>query len=237
MPTPATMVKLMKALGMKAPQDDALEIARINAVKMLGLPENNTPMDRARALGFDVDVYHGSPKPDIKAFDPALAGQRGYDFGKRVYSTNAPDNASGYAINWEDFKKTARGATDQQYRQMYDDVLQYKIPTEGSTVYPLMVRSSDFYPAEAGGKNFREVNADAIRSADYWNFPGAKIKNVKDNAGRYKATSDVYTASKPEVFRSRFAAFDPARVNENNLLASRLLPFALPGLLAIPQDE
>jgi hypothetical protein len=37
--------------------------------------------------------------------------------------------------------------------------------------------------------------------------------------------------------RSRFAAFDPARVNENNLLASRLLPFALPGLLALPTDE
>lgn len=41
----------------------------------------------------------------------------------------------------------------------------------------------------------------------------------------------------PNQLRSRFAAFDPARVNENNLLASRLLPFALPGLLALPTDE
>ena len=41
----------------------------------------------------------------------------------------------------------------------------------------------------------------------------------------------------PSRIRSRFAAFDPARVNENNLLASRLLPFALPGLLALPTDE
>lgn len=41
----------------------------------------------------------------------------------------------------------------------------------------------------------------------------------------------------PAAIRSRFAAFDPARINENNLLASRLLPFALPGLLSLPMGN
>lgn len=42
------------------PQAEALERARLNAVKMLGLPEDNTAMDRARALGFMDDTFHGT---------------------------------------------------------------------------------------------------------------------------------------------------------------------------------
>lgn len=38
----------------------------------LDLPANNTAMDRARAMGWDTDVYHGSLS-DIEAFDPMLS--------------------------------------------------------------------------------------------------------------------------------------------------------------------
>jgi len=54
---PAGAVKAMAAAPLlakalrAAPRDEALETARKNAVKMLGLPENNTAMDRAQALG------------------------------------------------------------------------------------------------------------------------------------------------------------------------------------------
>lgn len=37
------------------------EIARRNAVDMLGLPETNTALDRANALGYTQDAYHGTP--------------------------------------------------------------------------------------------------------------------------------------------------------------------------------
>ena len=40
-----------------AKADDA---ARIEGVKRLGLPENNTALDRAKAMGFGDDVYHGT---------------------------------------------------------------------------------------------------------------------------------------------------------------------------------
>ena len=46
---PAALVKASKATK-ALPQEKALETARQNAVKMLGLPESNTAMDRARAL-------------------------------------------------------------------------------------------------------------------------------------------------------------------------------------------
>jgi len=59
---------------LKAPQDQALEIARKNAVKMLGLPENNTAMDRAKAMGFDDGWYHGTTA-DIRRFSPEFRGE------------------------------------------------------------------------------------------------------------------------------------------------------------------
>ena len=39
----------------------------------LGLPANNTAMDRARAMGFDTDVYHGTGA-DIDSFDMSKVG-------------------------------------------------------------------------------------------------------------------------------------------------------------------
>lgn len=57
------IVKLAKALGVKlAPQDEALRVAQENAVKMLGLPPGNTPMDRARAMGMQDVGAHYTPE-------------------------------------------------------------------------------------------------------------------------------------------------------------------------------
>jgi hypothetical protein len=44
--------------------------AQKNAVEMLGLPANNTAMDRAKAMGYTTPAYHGT-KSDITAFDKA----------------------------------------------------------------------------------------------------------------------------------------------------------------------
>ena len=45
------------------------EAARVEGVKRLGLPENNTALDRAKAMGFGDDVYHGT-KADFTEFKP-----------------------------------------------------------------------------------------------------------------------------------------------------------------------
>jgi hypothetical protein len=55
------------------PYAQAHETARLNAIKMLGLHEHNTPEDRAKAMGFDTDAYHVSDS-DILAFDNAKLG-------------------------------------------------------------------------------------------------------------------------------------------------------------------
>lgn len=64
------------SVGVPAPRDDALETARVNGVKMLGLPENNAPLDRARAMGFDVDAWHGTNREITgKSFDMSMLGE------------------------------------------------------------------------------------------------------------------------------------------------------------------
>ena len=66
----------------------------------LGLAPDNTAMDRAKAMGFDVDnpVYHGTGA-DIDAFDLSRSGSASgaEQYGTGVYTTTNPTLASGYA--------------------------------------------------------------------------------------------------------------------------------------------
>ena len=73
----------------------AFEAAQEAATRLLGLPPNNTALDRARAMGFDVDniLYHGTSVVNMDAFK--LNAMRERDLAKlgkayegRYYSTN-----------------------------------------------------------------------------------------------------------------------------------------------------
>ena len=61
--------KVTKGLLSKTQFEKAQEIASKNAETLLGLPKGNTAMDRAKAMGFDINnpVYHGT-EADIKKF-------------------------------------------------------------------------------------------------------------------------------------------------------------------------
>lgn len=87
----------------KAPYEDAHEQARLNAMKMLGLHEHNTAQDRAKAMGFDLETFHGTDAPDIESLDPERT-----KIIKGVFSTTNPKMASRYA---EDERKRAKEKT------------------------------------------------------------------------------------------------------------------------------
>ena len=84
----------MGGVYMGGPRQEALETAQRNAAKPvseggLGLPPNNTPMDRARALGFvDEGLLHGT----VNDF-PAFAQSSRHS----VYATDKPAIADIYA--------------------------------------------------------------------------------------------------------------------------------------------
>ena len=69
-------------------------IAQKNAVEMLGLPANNTAMDRARAMGFDDKTYYHGTNADIKAFDPNMSAQGGI-----TWIADTPKYANDYTMN------------------------------------------------------------------------------------------------------------------------------------------
>jgi len=113
----------------------------------------------------------------------------------------------------------------------YNDFMSGKYVSEGATVYPLVARSSEFMPYEAGGKNWMRVNRPAIEASQEAGFSGVNIKNVKDNAGKgLDVVADTYATNRPEdLFRSRNAAFDPFR---RTTAIAALMGVAAPDLLA-----
>lgn len=185
-----------------APQAQALETARQNAVKMLGLPESNTAMDRARAMGFEDGWYHGTFN-DVQAFDIGRVKER-FPYSIGIHTTNRPSEASIYAQKSPADKSTI---------------------VEGANVMPLMARRGNSMDIETK-QVAASMEADLNRAQIIKDLLNAK------NAG--KPYDSVVIARKrgdewdganlitrePARLRSRFAAFDPARIDEKDLLAS-----------------
>lgn len=212
---PTKLSKQAGVVRVQGPQAEALETARKNAVEMLGLPENNTPMDRAKALGFVDDVFFGSPNAPIEKIRGDL------------FTSSNPAVASTYAIG-RPVAGTGVGRTTAQ-----------------RSVMPLMVRQGDDFTVNAGGANWDAVPADLYGDGKRFGFipaastdeiakfakeqgkSTARIQNVLDigsgtnprNAKkRAEMLGDTVAVLDPTRVRSRFAAFDPARINENDLL-------------------
>jgi len=201
----------LKASKVMAPRDEALRIAQENAVKMLGLPPGNTPMDRARAMGYEGGLYHGGTN-DVPAF---TVNER-----KNVYATDEPRIGDIYA--------TATGR-HSSLREI----------NAGPNVMPLMYRGKLAEVSDQGatGGGWYNDNLSAltgleggrkiIKEVPKKGFSGVKITDMDDLGGR----QTQYVFPDPSVLRSRFAAFDPARRDENDLLAGlAALGIGLPAL-------
>ena len=157
-----------------APQAQAMETARQNAVKMLGLPESNTAMDRARAMGFDTEAYHGA-KTAIEKIDP-----RKSRINKAFFASEDPSFASSPAY-------TGYG---------------------GGNVMPLVYRSGN--EKQYGTLSFNPMDEAAVIEA---------VRQEGKSAIRVDKDGRLIVLD-PSRVRSRFAAFDPARIDEKDLLAS-----------------
>ena len=103
------------------PSQEAFELARIRAALPiekggLGLPANNTAADRAAAMGFTKDTYHGTLH-DIPKFDVRKASTESHA-GKGVYSSSSPRDASeNYAsVYGPDVKSKIERSTEMRDR-------------------------------------------------------------------------------------------------------------------------
>ena len=164
------------------PQAAAHETARKNAVKMLGLPENNTAMDRAKALGFDKDVLHGTKNPNIKEFSKEKSND------SLTWVTDSPNVSNQFATDSKGYPTT------------------------------MLLKAKMENPAD--WKAYDKLTIDEFKPRGY------------DSAWLPDGNESTGFVLEPNQLRSRFAAFDPARIHENDLLAG-----ALPFTYFLGQDE
>lgn len=230
------LAPLIGMVRKSAPMDEALRIAQKNAAKPvseggLGLPPDNTPMDRARAMGFGESGYSGTAE-DVIYYDPKKSQKGGS--GSRegplgAWLTDDPRVAESFAA-W-----SARGQG-------------------GDVIYPLMIRGNK--PAEMS--EYSQIKDILDKNTKFSRPPYRMMQDVIDydaakkelqGLGDYVALRNTKTDSidrpitqflvtDPSRIRSRFAAFDPARINENNLLASlAALGIGIPVTRGLLQEE
>lgn len=168
----------------------------------LGLPSNNTAMDRANAMGFDVDntLYHGSPDKNITEFN--IDSQKNHNIvgdAEGVYFTPDVQQASMYSRqkkkNFND-KQSPRG-------EIYKTIINQQNPLD----------ITDDINNRPKGMSFSDAKKLALQKVDRSIHSGVVFRG------------DAYNKPEHIVFdtaniRSPDAAFDPLKRNSSNILAS-----------------
>jgi hypothetical protein len=158
----------------KYPQEEAMRLAQQRAALPieqggLGLPANNTPEQRAKAMGISTDAYHGTKQDITGAFKP------GYD-DNLAFVTKSPEFASKWIgkgklqqRSGEQAQQEVKSAEDA-YREIklrnmkYDDALNDLKGEEFNTEYD---RRSALARAEAEAEFGSRGSPDAIHSTVY----------------------------------------------------------------------
>jgi hypothetical protein len=228
-------------LQVVAPRDEAMRIAQQNAAKPvseggLGLRPDNMPMERARALGFDEREYIGVHKAPTSA-------STGYSAPLHELNRTYPDDiySSMAARYYGDGANPARDAAlirkMQAFRAKPDAQVEVfrAVPKNAGD----SINQGDWVTMD---RRYAIEHGDGALGGDY------KIISTKTPAKTlFTEGNSIYElgidktqkfaegpSSMPTMVsnrapfeRSRFAAFDPARVNENDMLG-----FVNPRLLA-----
>jgi len=260
--------------GAKKTQFDiANEIAQKNATEMLGLPPNNTAMDRARALGFNMDVYHATTG-DIKAFDPLRRGSKSDSgwYGDADYTTPNAQYAhrfiekpvdgfvSGtiYEQNANILPLKARAKNSYDWRENEPGGIGLLANDRGQSLRKRKELESRGFDSVAVNNSRIILPEGQSLSAEQWkiltnaspmlkSIGKDKVESLLRNGYDFRDFASSYgidaasampqqkqlvelATFNPNQLRSRFAAFDPARINEANLLAMGGSPLPL-GLL------
>lgn len=222
------------------PQAKALRVAQQNAAKPieeggLGLRPDNTPEERAAAMGFDIEnpMAHGTNK-SIKKFK---VGKGGYDeIGSGVYTAPIDSRPNGYTysnawaqgeggINYPvvvksdiaDYDSVNNALPTPVYRTPDGDAISPPSDVEAELIQRIVANDPQWLGYEDLLRDrIRDIGtAGAIKKAGYL---GARSQNSQ-------VPNQVVTFD-PRNIRSRFAAFDPMKRDSSDILAG-LAPLGL----------
>ena len=222
-----------------APQDEALRLAQQRAALPveqhgLGLPADNTPQQRAAAMGFDIDAYKGMYPYDVGS-SPSFGFKNGKfqqldKFGEELLPVTemVPELMS----------KMELGGKHAGFYGGKDVANRFAGYGTNSAVFPVKLNMGqnplvkDASGQYAGRYQFERPARDAGMLDDYRDFTGAFFRDSPSTGAILKNTTDEGTIFIPrsgEQVRSRFAVFDPFR---RNAALAAALGVAAPDLLA-----
>jgi hypothetical protein len=215
------------------PQQEALDTAKRNAALPieeggLGLPKDNTPEMRAKAMGYDVPAYHGTTVweaddgrklGDIEAFNrlasTEIVGRKPSLDQVGIWASDRPD-------------ELGAGMYSGSQGAIYPLMLRMENPK--TTSFEQMARTaSNLSSGEPLGAGVvpRVSDVEPYRQMlKEQDFDSLMIKAKQGSPYTEFADQTGYVLLEPSQVRSRFAAFDPMRRNEADILAG-VLPLGL----------
>lgn len=230
-----TLQILGKAERSPYPQKEALEIAQRNAALPieeggLGLPKDNTPEMRAKAMG-GIDAVHFSRKGgDYTELDSGKYAIAPFDaVGTHVGTPQAAmerfQNTVGYKVNNPNY------ALDELTGSSYPVKILGDKPLLNQNGMPWGEDDLNTFLRKTGGHNYSDINGGKLT---YQDLNADLRKKLFDEQGytsipyfnEVESKGSVSYIVPPKNIRSQFAAFDPMRRNEPDLLAG-VLPLGL----------
>jgi hypothetical protein len=220
----------MSIKDVSAPQEAALRLAQQRAALPvekggLGLPKDNTALDRAEAMGFQ-DAYHGTTQGrDLKNFETT----------RTPWFTDNPKVANTYATGRPEFGRP-EGKAVLPVSLRFDDPMVVADARGNSwksvpAIMPNEGGEELFYTTDKLAKFARGQGKDALVVNNVFD-PGSG-RMPTSAKGEKALTGTTYAMFNPDNIRSRFAAFDPFR---KTAATAALYGVAAPDLLAAEQE-
>jgi hypothetical protein len=206
--------KVMKKL--MAPQDDALKLAQERAALPvsqggLGLPANNTPEQRAKAMGFNTEGFHGTDAvKDFKKFKTSPNDETGI---KGVSFALDPKETDAYV--------TGRWTHEGYGGRVIPVMVRGNAPEEYLNLFEQVINNAKTYPETNMGQD--RMLKKALKDSD-----SIGIDYSKSIGGT------EFSVLEPDRIRSRFAAFDPFR---KSAAIAASMGVAAPDLLAKEKEK
>lgn len=230
----------------------------------LGLVANNTAAQRAKAMGYDMPMYHGT-NAEIEAFNTQGKGKTA---GAGAFFTTNPVTAETYVSSsgggnilplllkkddfltanakgrsWADINTNDLAAKSGKNRYTLQE-LGLDI-NSATTTDELGMIANELSKKGVEIKNVKDLgpNSHVMRAKEYllekygikpddtWsNVSGKQFAEAQKAMKKFYESQkgDIYAIQDPSLIRSRFAAFDPKRAKEADILAAGL---------AIPMPE
>jgi hypothetical protein len=222
---------MSQAARMQTEYELAHEVAQRNAALPveqggLGLPLNNTAMDRAKAMGFDTPAYHGGTNDflEFKSNNPTYASDRAEIANIYAEATgrhrglreiNASPNVMPLLLGGKKLTVSDLG------RGIGDNI--YDILSHG--YYPdNLAKLLNETPRRRLVNDIKNYGYDRVEVTDILDLGGEQMQHM--------------IPSGSNQIRSRFAAFDPAKRGSANLMAGAAgATIGLSALRNIQRDE